>query len=54
MINKKLLGLQDSRSKRGIMARGKAKQTGIRNNPRPQKTFDIQAAARNRLRGKRT
>lgn len=51
MINKKLLGLQDARSTRGIYSRGKARQTGIRNNPRPKKVFDIQKAARDRLRG---
>lgn len=49
MIDKKLLGLQDARSTRGIFARGKAKQRGIRNNSRPKKVFDIKAAAQKRL-----
>ena len=53
MINKKLLGLQDARSTRGIYSRGRARQTGIRNNPRPKKVFDLRKAAQDRLRGVR-
>lgn len=53
MINKKLLGLQDARSNRGIFARGKARQRGIRGASRPKKVFDLQKAARERLQGVR-
>jgi len=49
MINKKLLGLQDARSNRGIFARGKARQVGTRNSSRPKKVFDIKKAAQRRL-----
>lgn len=43
-------GLQDARSMRGILARGPARYAGPGKAPRVGRIFDVQKAARNRLK----
>lgn len=45
-----MTGVQDSRSNRGIFARGKARYTGPSNAPKPGNMNLIQAAARKRMK----
>jgi hypothetical protein len=46
----KFLGLKDARSSRGIMSRGPARFTGPGKAPNPGNIFNIQRAARRRLK----
>jgi hypothetical protein len=50
MSYKKYFGIQDARSMRGIMSRGPAKYTGPSKSPNPGNIFNIQRAAKRRLK----
>lgn len=47
---KSYYGLEDARSMRGILSRGPARYAGPGKAPRVGKIFDVQKAARNRLK----
>jgi hypothetical protein len=47
---KSYYGLKDARSMQGILSRGHANYGGPGNAPRVGKIFDVQKAARNRLK----
>jgi hypothetical protein len=46
---KNMMGLQDARSTRGILSRGAARY-GISRAPKPGNLFNIQRAAKNRMK----
>jgi hypothetical protein len=46
---KKLMGIQDARSTRGILSRGTAKY-GFSRSPKPGNLFNVQRAAQNKVK----
>lgn len=47
---KSMYGIQDARSMRGILSRGPAKYLGPSNSPRPGNIFNVQKAAKKKLK----